>query len=100
MTEKITLKAGTIFGIFHIRDDHDRDGKLETRMLTKNITLVLPTEDEYASLPEFARNLREQGFIVAVSGFECWIINPLLVNPVTSPLLDDDAVSYHIIKPE
>ena len=82
MTHKITVPAGTILGVFHIRDSTTRDGKLETAMLTKDVTLILPTEEEFARLPEFTRNLRERGFIVAVSGFECWVINPALMTDI------------------
>jgi hypothetical protein len=75
MSEKITIQAGTIIGKFHLRDGIAKDGKMETAMLANDVTLILPTEEEHARLPEFTRKLRENGFTVAVCGFECWIIN-------------------------
>jgi hypothetical protein len=73
---KTTFTAGTIVGVFHLRDGMDRDGKLSTYMLAQDTTLMMPTPEEFQRLPKFARELSERGFIVAVCGFECWIVNP------------------------
>jgi hypothetical protein len=73
---KATFKAGTLIASFHLRDGMDRDGKLATFMLAEDVTLLMPSPEEFQRLPKFARELSERGFIVAVCGFECWIVNP------------------------
>lgn len=79
---KATIRAGSVVGTFHLRNGMDRDGKLETYMLAEDVTLVMPTSEEFQRLPAFAREFSDRGFIVVVCGFECWIINPVLY-PVT-----------------